>query len=139
MSVGPDVAYVALGSNIGDRAAHLAKARSALANLPGTRVLAVSVVDETTAIGPQPQAPYLNQMVALETSLSPRALLVALHGIERAHGRVRAERWGARTLDLDIVEFAMQTVHETDLEVPHPELPNREFWQRELAELRSAT
>ena len=92
-------------------------------------------MEETAPIGPVPQSPFLNQMVAVQTSLSPRALLDALLDIERAEGRVRAERWGPRTLDLDIVRFAVQTVDEPGLTVPHPELPRRDFWQRELAEL----
>jgi 2-amino-4-hydroxy-6-hydroxymethyldihydropteridine diphosphokinase len=81
------------------------------------------------------QPPYLNQMVLLETALEPRALLQALQSIERGEGRRRAERWGSRTLDLDIVRFGDRRVAETDLIIPHPELPNRDFWQRELAEL----
>lgn len=135
MSTGPDIAYVALGSNLGDRAGYLAQARAALAALPGSRILAVSSVEETEPIGDVPQGPYLNQMVALETSLSPRALLDALHAVEASAGRVRGVRWGPRTLDLDIVMFTGQEVHEPDLIVPHPQLPHRGFWQRELAEL----
>ena len=133
-----DVAYVALGSNLGDRAAHLARARAAIAALPRTRVLAESAVEETAPIGPAGQGGYLNQMLAVETELAPRELLAALQAIERTAGRVRTVRWGARTLDLDIVLFDRQRVSEPDLVVPHPELPNREFWQRELAELRGA-
>lgn len=130
-----DVAYVALGSNVGDRHAHLAGARRALEALPGSRVLAATAVEETAAIGPVEQQPYLNQMVALETSLAPLALLDRLLEIERAAGRVRTVRWGPRTLDLDIVLFETQTVAHERLTVPHPELPRRDFWQRELAEL----
>jgi 2-amino-4-hydroxy-6-hydroxymethyldihydropteridine diphosphokinase len=74
-------------------------------------------------------------MAALETTLTPHALLAALHRIEREAGRTREERWGARTLDLDIVAFARQTVADPALTVPHPGLANRDFWQRELAEL----
>lgn len=120
---------------MGDRRAHLARARAALAALPASRIVAISSVEETAPIGDVPQDPYLNQMVALETSLSPRALLDALHVIEAAAGRVREVRWGPRTLDLDIVKFAGQEVHEPDLTVPHPQLPHRWFWQRELREL----
>ena len=133
-----DIAYIALGSNEGDRAAHLAAARAALAALPHSRVLAVSSVEETEPLGPVAQGAYLNQMVAVETALPPRALLAALHDIERAAGRVRTVRWGPRPLDLDIVLFERQRVSEPDLVVPHPELPNRDFWHRELAELRRA-
>lgn len=131
-----DVAYVALGSNLGDRAAHLSRARAALANIPQTQVIAESRIDETAPLGDIPQGPYLNQMVAVQTNLEPRELLSHLQRIEIAEGRVRRERWGPRTLDLDIVCFEHQTVSEPGLSVPHPELPNRDFWQHELAELR---
>jgi 2-amino-4-hydroxy-6-hydroxymethyldihydropteridine pyrophosphokinase len=131
-----DIAYIALGSNLGDREGFLESARSALAALPESRVLHASSVEETAPVGDVPQGAYLNQMVALETTLSPIALLHALQAIERSAGRVRTIRWGPRTLDLDIVMFDAQTVNEPDLEVPHPQLANRDFWQRELAELR---
>ena len=131
-----DVAYIALGSNVGDRAAYLARARHALRALEASTVIAESRVEETEAIGPVEQGPFLNQMVALETELAPLALLTRLQQIERAEGRQRDVRWGPRTLDLDIVMFEHQTVSDTSLIVPHPELPNRDFWRRELAELR---
>lgn len=131
-----DVAYIALGSNVGDRAGWLQMARERLAALPRTSLLGVSTVEETAPIGPVEQGPYLNQMIALETELSPRELLEHLHDIERAAGRARRERWGPRTLDLDIVVFERQSLDEPGLTVPHPELPRRDFWHRELAELR---
>jgi len=81
------------------------------------------------------QGPFLNQMVLVETSLAPRALLDALLAIENAEGRVRRERWGPRTLDCDVVLFGDLTIREPGLVVPHPELPNRDFWRRELAQL----
>ena len=133
-----DVAFVALGSNLGDRAAHLAFARTALAALPQTRLLGASEVEATAPVGPVPQGPFLNQIVALETALSPRTLLAELQRIELAAGRTREERWGPRTLDLDIVCFDRQRVAEPDLVVPHPELRNREFWRRELDQARRA-
>jgi 2-amino-4-hydroxy-6-hydroxymethyldihydropteridine diphosphokinase len=126
---------VALGSNLGDRAAHLRAGRAALGALPGTRLVAASAVEETAPLGGMDQPPYLNQMVLLETDLEPRALLQACQAIERREGRQRSERWGARTLDLDIVRFGNRQVKESDLIIPHPELPNRDFWRRELAEL----
>jgi 2-amino-4-hydroxy-6-hydroxymethyldihydropteridine diphosphokinase len=134
---GGEAVYVALGSNLGDRAAHLAAGRAALAALPGTRLVTASAVEETAPLGGKSQPPYLNQMVLLETRLDPRALLEACQAIERAEGRVRDERWGSRTLDLDIVRFGQRRLAEPDLIIPHPELANRDFWQRELAELRS--
>lgn len=127
--------FVALGSNLGDRAAHLRRARARLARLPGTTLLAASRVEETAPLGSIPQRPFLNQMVLLETSLSARALLEHCLTIERESGRIRGPRWGPRTLDLDIVRMETQQIDEPGLTVPHPELPNRDFWQRELAEL----
>jgi 2-amino-4-hydroxy-6-hydroxymethyldihydropteridine diphosphokinase len=126
---------VALGSNLGDRDAHLRAARDALGSLPNTSLIAASTIEETAPLGGLRQSPYLNQMVLLETGLEPRALLDALQAIERREGRQRTERWGARTLDLDIVRYGNRQVTETDLIIPHPELPNRDFWRRELAEL----
>jgi 2-amino-4-hydroxy-6-hydroxymethyldihydropteridine diphosphokinase len=128
---------VALGSNLGDRAAHLRAGCEALGALPGTRLVAASIVEETAPLAGMDQPPYLNQMVLLETTIEPRALLQACQAIERREGRQRAERWGARTLDLDIVRFGNRQVRESDLIIPHPELPNRDFWRRELAEIES--
>ena len=130
-------AYVALGSNLGDRAGHLAAARAALAALPGTRVLAESAIEQTEPLGGMEQPPYLNQMVLLETALEPRALLAACQGIERSRGRERAARWGPRTLDLDIVRYGHRRIADPDLIIPHPGLSDRDFWIRELAELEA--
>jgi 2-amino-4-hydroxy-6-hydroxymethyldihydropteridine diphosphokinase len=128
-------AAVALGSNLGDRAAILSRAREAIARLPRTRVVGASDVEETAPIGPVPQGFYLNQMLLLETGLAPRELLDALLGIEAAEGRVRRKRWGPRTLDCDIVLYGDLALREPGLVVPHPELGNRAFWQRELRQL----
>jgi 2-amino-4-hydroxy-6-hydroxymethyldihydropteridine diphosphokinase len=134
-----DVAYVALGSNVGDREANLRAASERIANIPGVTVIAATPVEETAPIGPVSQGAFLNQMMALRTSLAPRALLDALHAIEDEGGRERAVRWGPRTIDLDIVAFEQATVDDSDLVVPHPEIPNRDFWKRELALLRRGT
>ncbi len=128
-------AFIALGSNVGDREAHLAHARARLAALPDTRVVAVSRIEETASLGPVAQGAYLNQMVLLETTLRPEELLVHGRAIEAERGRERRERWGPRTLDVDIVRYGVHTVRQPDLTIPHPELPNRDFWQREIAEL----
>ena len=132
---------MALGSNMGDRAAHLASARNRLATLPGTRLVATSRVEETAPIGPVPQGAFLNQMVLLDTTLEPRELLGHLHAIESERGRERQAgvRWGPRTLDLDIVRYGDRSVREPDLTIPHPELPRRDFWLREMAELDAAS
>ena len=131
-----DVAYVALGSNLGDRHEHLRFARERIAGLADTRIVAESEIEETSPIGPVAQGAYLNQMIAVETSLEPQTLLAELQSIERARGRVRAERWGPRTLDIDIVLVEGRTLDEPGLRIPHPELPARDFWQRELAQVR---
>ena len=130
-------AYIALGSNLGDRAANLALARHGLAQLTETRVLRTSTVEETAPLGGREQPAYLNQMVLIETALSPRELLAACQAIERRAGRIRAvaDRWASRTLDLDIVRFGSRQVREPGLTIPHPALPEREFWQREIAEI----
>lgn len=131
-----DVAYIALGSNLGNRELALSRARAAIAAIRDTRLIAATEVEETEPIGPVAQGKFLNQMVAVSTTLPPRTLLAALHRIERAAGRVRAVRWGPRTLDLDIVMIDGKEYSDEVLTVPHPELPNRDFWQRELAQLR---
>lgn len=133
-----DVAYIALGSNLGQREVFLAQARREIAALPQTRILAQTDAEETAPLGPVVQGPFLNQMIAIETELSPRDLLDELKRIETEAGRVRTMRWGPRTLDLDIVLFERQSVAEPGLTVPHPELTNRDFWLRELTALRSA-
>ena len=133
-----DVAYVALGSNLGEREVFLAQARRSISELPNTRLIGESIVEETAPIGPVQQGPFLNQMIAIETELSPHELLRELMRIEQQAGRVRDRRWGPRTLDLDIVLYEKQSVSDPDLSVPHPELSNRPFWLRELIELRSA-
>lgn len=131
-----DVAYIALGSNVGQREVFLAEGLRGIAALAKTRVLSQTEAEETAPLGPVNQGPFLNQMIAIETELTPHDLLAGLQQIERAAGRVRTERWGPRTLDLDIVLFEKQTVSELELIVPHPELSNRDFWLRELAALR---
>ena len=127
--------FVALGSNLGDRAAYLARAREALEKLPLTTVLASSTVEETEPVGPAGQDRYLNQMVLVETSLDPGRFLRLLQKIEDDNGRVRDERWGPRTLDLDIVRFGTRRLRESELRLPHPELANRDWWRREIEEL----
>jgi 2-amino-4-hydroxy-6-hydroxymethyldihydropteridine diphosphokinase len=132
-----ELAYVALGSNMGDRAAYLATARAALASLPLVRLVAASRVEETAPFGPVPQGPYLNQMVAISTSMLPLMLLHELQRIERSLGRVRSTRWGPRTIDLDLVRYGHHVLHLPSLTLPHPGLARRDFWQREMAELSS--
>lgn len=128
-------AYVALGSNLGERHRLLATARRRLAALPDTRLLGASVVEETSPLLDQRQPAYLNQMVALETGLAPERLLEACLAIEREAGRERGARWAPRTLDLDLVRYGEVTAASPALTLPHPALADRDFWQRELDEL----
>ena len=116
-------AFVALGSNLGDRRRHL---RRAVAGLPG--VVAVSPVYETEPVGgPDDQPPYLNAVVELDTDLGPRDLLEVGRRLEAAAGRVRSGRWGPRTLDVDVLLVGDLVVDEPDLQVPHPRLWDRAF------------
>lgn len=120
-----------LGSNMGDRRRHL---RDAVADLPG--VVAVSDVYETEPVGgPDGQGPYLNLVARLETDLGPRELLGLCHRLETAAGRVREERWGPRTLDVDILWVDGLEVDEPDLQIPHPRLFQRRFVVAPLLEL----
>lgn len=131
-----ELAFVALGSNLGDRSAHLAQARSALSLLPSSSLAALSAIEETAPMGALAQGPYLNQMAALRTSLDPEALLSALQRIELGLGRRRSGRWAARTIDLDIVDFGGRAHRSRRLTLPHPGRDERAFWVRELTELR---
>jgi 2-amino-4-hydroxy-6-hydroxymethyldihydropteridine diphosphokinase len=137
--VSEETVFVALGSNLGDRAAHLAAAVEALARLPATRVVALSPVFETDPVGPGPQGPHLNAVAQLASALAPRELLAGLHAIEDAAGRVRTGvRWGARSLDLDLLVYGARVIDEPDLSVPHPRLAERAFVLEPLAALAPA-
>ena len=124
------VAYVGLGSNLGDREATI---RAALAALPG--VFAVSELRETDPVGVTEQPAFLNGAAALETELSPRELLASLLAVERELGRERRERWGPRTIDLDLLLYGTETVDEPGMTVPHPRLHERRFALEPLADL----
>lgn len=123
-------AYLSLGSNLGDRRAHL---KEAVASIKG--VVGVSDVYETAPVGGPPQDDYLNLVVAVDTDLTPRELLGVCHRLESAAGRVRGERWGPRPLDVDILWTDAGPVDEPDLEIPHPRMYQRRFVLEPLAEL----
>jgi 2-amino-4-hydroxy-6-hydroxymethyldihydropteridine diphosphokinase len=124
-------ALLGLGSNLGDRRAYL---REAVAALPD--VVAVSPVYETDPVGgPEDQGPYLNVVVELDTDLSPRQLLELGQRLETAAHRVRAERWGPRTLDVDVLLVGDEQVDDPDLVVPHPRMWERAFVLVPLADL----
>jgi 2-amino-4-hydroxy-6-hydroxymethyldihydropteridine diphosphokinase len=120
-------AYLGLGSNIGDRLSYLQLAVDALAHVPGVRVTAVSRVYETAPVGGPPQDPYLNAVVAIETILFEEELLHRCQEIEQLAARERAERWGPRTLDVDILLVDDTTIDSPDLTLPHPRMWERGF------------
>ena len=123
------LAYVGLGSNLGDRRAVLESALAALAPRRASRIL------ETAPWGREDQPPFLNAVAELDTTLEPGDLLRLLLDLERRHGRVRAGTWGPRTLDLDLLLHGDRIVREPDLVIPHPRLAQRRFVLDGLAEL----
>jgi 2-amino-4-hydroxy-6-hydroxymethyldihydropteridine diphosphokinase len=133
-------AYVALGSNLGDREGTIRAALSALAETPGMEIVAVSTLVETEPVGYLDQPPFLNGAAALETELPPRELLDLLLETERRFGRVRegVPAQGPRTLDLDLLLYGDREIDEEGLQIPHPRLHERVFVLGPLAELDPA-
>lgn len=119
--------HLALGSNLGDRLAHLQSAIDALRAHPGVTIVAISRVYETDPVGGPVQDDYLNAVVELTTDLRPGAVLALAHEIERAAHRVRAERWGPRTLDVDLLRYDDVQIATADLTIPHPRMWERAF------------
>ncbi|MCU1500055.1 MAG: folK [Acidimicrobiales bacterium] len=128
-------AFLSLGSNLGDRRRFLQEAVDSLGASPGTTVVGVSPVYETDPVGGPDQSRFLNIVVELDTDLAPRKLLAACHRLESGAGRVRIERWGPRTLDVDILWIDGVTVDEADLRIPHPRMFERLFVLAPLADL----
>jgi dihydroneopterin aldolase/2-amino-4-hydroxy-6-hydroxymethyldihydropteridine diphosphokinase len=124
-------AVVAVGSNLGDRRATIASAVARIDDVPGLRVVRSSELVESVAVTPAGEDPtkpgYLNGVVLVDARVGPHALLDALAGIERDLGRVRAERWGDRTIDLDVVAFGDARIHDDRLTLPHPRAAERAF------------
>ncbi|MEO3989977.1 2-amino-4-hydroxy-6-hydroxymethyldihydropteridine diphosphokinase [Pseudocitrobacter cyperus] len=130
------LAYIAIGSNLASPLEQVTAAIQALGEIPQSRVVALSSFYRTPPLGPQDQPDYLNAAVALDTSLSPEALLDHTQRIELQQGRVRkAERWGPRTLDLDIMLFGEATINTERLTVPHYDMKNRGFMLWPLFEI----
>jgi len=125
---------LALGSNLGARAAYLAAARRRLAARWG-RPEAASTIYETEPVGPAGQAPYLNQVVIFATAAPAAEILAAAHEIETQLGRVRDQRWGARTMDIDLLLCGAERHATAQLQVPHPRLTERPFVLVPLAEV----
>lgn len=128
-------AFLGLGSNVGDRWAWLEQARSRVAGLPRTTLVRSSAIYLTAPVGGPQQEDYFNQVLEIETTLGPQELLLALQMIERELGRVRQERWGPRTVDVDILWYHGYSLMEPNLTLPHPRLEERRFVLEPLAEL----
>jgi 2-amino-4-hydroxy-6-hydroxymethyldihydropteridine diphosphokinase len=128
-------AFVGVGANLGDRRQTIETAVERLGAHERVEVTAVSTLRETDPVGVVDQPRFLNGVVELETTLPPRELLDALLDVERGLGRVRHERWGPRTIDLDVLLYGQQVVEEPGLRVPHPRLHERRFVLEPLVEL----
>jgi 2-amino-4-hydroxy-6-hydroxymethyldihydropteridine diphosphokinase len=122
-----ETAYLGIGTNLGDRAATLCRAVAALGNRPDLHLRAASRVYETAPIGIPDQPTFFNAALQIETDLSPRALLEVLLGLEGEFGRVRKQKWGPRTLDLDVLMYGRAVIREEGLEIPHPYMHERGF------------
>ncbi|MGC1330202.1 2-amino-4-hydroxy-6-hydroxymethyldihydropteridine diphosphokinase, partial [Pseudomonas sp.] len=132
-----DVVYIGLGSNLAEPAEQLRQAIDALGQLPSSQGLEVSALYSSESLSPG-QPPYTNAVARFETDLAPLALLDALQAIENGQGRVRAERWGPRTLDLDVLLFGDRVIDEPRLTVPHYQMHVRAFVLYPLAEVAPA-
>lgn len=131
------IAFIGIGTNMGDRALNIKNATNALKHLPETTVLAVSNIYETEPWGLKEQPNFLNGVIKVSTSLSPNALLGALLGIEAAMGRVREVKNGPRVLDLDLLIYDNVNLSSAELTLPHPYIMEREFVLKPLTELTS--
>jgi len=132
----PTTAYIALGSNLGDRAANLEFAVARLRHTPGIEVIRISSSLENPAIGgPDDSPPFLNAAVEIRTTIAPHALLKRLLEIERELGRTRRQKWEPRTIDLDLLLYGDQILSSQELIVPHPLMHERRFVIQPLAEI----
>jgi 2-amino-4-hydroxy-6-hydroxymethyldihydropteridine diphosphokinase len=131
-------AYIGLGSNLDDPVRNINSARQAIAESSDIEEIAFSPLYSSLPVGPQDQPDYVNAVMRIKTRLPALELLKQLQGIENAHGRVRSVRWGARTLDLDVLLYDQQSIDLPDLIVPHPEMPNRAFVLYPLADVASS-
>jgi 2-amino-4-hydroxy-6-hydroxymethyldihydropteridine diphosphokinase len=132
----PHTAYIALGSNMGDRELNLLRATAEIGRLPGTRITGLSGFYDTDPVGPVPQERFLNAAIRLETELSPETLLAELQRIEtKVFRRKRTVAWGPRPIDLDILFYDDLTLAAETLTIPHPRLHERRFVLAPLAEL----
>jgi 2-amino-4-hydroxy-6-hydroxymethyldihydropteridine diphosphokinase len=133
------LAFIGLGSNLGNREEFLRAARSAMTRSPQIDLIERSNIARTTPVDNPNQPEFLNQVVSIETGLSPHALLETLQSIENDLGRLRSVWKGPRTIDLDILLFDGRIIADRDLNIPHPELLNRPFLIRQILEIAPET
>jgi len=129
------IAYISLGSNLGDRKKYCQIAIEKIKALPNIRVIKKSKLIETEPIGKTDQSKFINGVIKIQTKLKPYELLKALQKIENDLGRVRDEKWGPRTIDLDILYYDDLVVQDKELLIPHPEIKNRKFLKDALEQL----
>lgn len=128
-------AYIGLGANLGDRDANLRRAIALLSQNPAIRISGVSRFQETEPLGVTDQPRFINAVLSVVTTLSAKDLLTAMLDVEQQMGRIRNQRWGPRTIDLDLLTYGELFVDEPGLKVPHPEIRNRRFVMEGLREL----
>ena len=131
------VAFIGIGSNLGDPAAQCRDAFRRIGAIPETRLLRSSSLYRTEPVGPEDQPWFINAVAEIRTGLRPRSLFAALKGIEREMGRTDGPRWGPRVIDLDLLLYGQEVVAEEDLVIPHPEMHRRRFVLEPLCELAS--
>lgn len=135
----PVAAFIGIGSNLDDPVQQVRSAIAALARISGSRLVRHSSLYRSAPMGPPDQPDYINAVAELETMLDPRVLLAELHAIERQHGRIRgAQRWGPRTLDLDILIYGTLCSADADLTIPHAGIADRAFVLHPLYEIAPA-
>jgi len=127
--------WIALGGNLGDVIKSFKAARLSISTHPNCKLINVSKCYQTPAIGPEGQDDYLNAVIQIRTDFAPHALLQYLQSLEHEHGRIRAERWGPRTLDLDIIAYADSSMTTKNLCLPHPQMHVRQFVLKPLCDI----
>jgi len=127
--------YIGLGSNLGDREGHIARAARELSGVPGIRIIRESSLEETKPVDLAGQPDFINRVILVETGIAPRDLLNVLQGIETVMGRERTIAKGPRIIDLDVLLYGSEIIDTDDLKVPHPEIRRRPFVLKHLLEL----
>lgn len=131
------IAYLGIGSNLGNRSKHIELAIERLKEIPQIIVEKVSTIYETDPVGGPPQGKFLNGVIKIKTDLSPQELLKRLNEIEGCLGRVRTVTFGPRAIDLDILTYGDFEINEENLTIPHPRMNEREFVLKGLREIQA--